>query len=184
MKHCLAHADSRFIPILQSSLLSLVSPILTKGEYAQRSERSRQGCTLSLWLGKEGKQRLHPNSGFCLQRWSCGREQGDCRPQFPSPPLALPNVIGYSWYTRQGHPCSSAQLIAASSHGLSMYCNREAASPPILTHISPDKRCFSSHCETTTTFIINTPEKTYWVLLSLLLPCKYHYCCSQESLLY
>lgn len=73
----------------------------------------------------------------------------------------------HCWYTRQGHACSSAQLTAASRHGLSMHCNREILMPLLLPSwptFPLTRRCFFSHCTAMKAFI-NTQQKTHPAIL-------------------
>lgn len=109
----------------------------------------------------------------------------DSDPLLPIPIPACCNRT-HSCYARQGHPCSSSQLRAVSSHDLSMYFNREVLMPLLLPSTdpqSPQEKTFflSLHSvyykhtrKTLPALFLNNR-----VLLSLVLPCNHHYCCSQ-----
>lgn len=127
--------------------------------------------------------------GFAPVQWFLQAQTELWAAADPDPPLPIPIPAccsgTHSSYASQGHPCSFSQLRAVSSHGLSMYFDREVLMPLLLTHTPHRRRHSSSHC---TVFIVNTQEKTLpavflnnRVLLPLLLPCKYCYCCSQQS---
>lgn len=141
----------------------------------------------NLWLGKA------KNLGFCLQcrdfcrhRQSCGQLQT----LIPlSPFLSLPAAIGNT-------PAMQAKGIHAAPHSSELFpamvyqCILTGRSWCLFywPTVPSEGDSSSSHC---TVFIINTQEETLpaiflnnRVLLSLLLPCKYHYCCSQQPLLY
>lgn len=128
-------------------------------------------------------------SDFCRHRQSCGQLQTLI---LFSPFLSLPAAIGHT-------PAMQGKGIHAALHSSELFPAKicqciltERSWCPfssfLLTHSPPRRRHSSSHC---TVFIINTQEKTLpapflnnRVLLCLVLPCKCHYCCSQQSLLY